>query len=976
MRLIVVLLCVGIWPARAREAPGDDAPRAATTADIEFFERQIRPLLSKKCFSCHGPEQQKSELRLDSSAAMRAGGLTGPAVVPGKPDESLLIEAIRYEEMLKMPPKAKLDPTQIEALVQWVERGAHWPNDTRPSPTPEADAPGEDIIRSRSGHWSFQPLRAVSPPSVDNPGWADSPIDRFVLAQLERRELTAAPQADRRTLIRRLSFDVLGLPPTPEEVGSFVADPRPDAYERLVDRMLASPRHGERWARHWLDLARYAETSGHEFDYDIPNAYRYRDYVVRAFNDDLTYDQFITEHLAGDLLDNPRRDPLTGQNESIVGTGFFLLGEGTHSPVDIREEQLRRIDNQIDVLGKTLLGLTIACARCHDHKFDPIRARDYYALAGYFKSARHQQAWLSDTDDAVKVARTLREIVRRVARLLELPTLATPSSATSANDTGLFEDFSQTDYREWFPSGAAFGDAPSRPGDARILPDGRVELVPPGVAHSGLASDRLHGVLRSRTFTIGHPFIHVLAAGRLGRVQVVIDGFEKIRDPIYGGLIARVESADAYKWHAIDVSAWLGHRAYIELADGGITDYTGGQTGLSPDDGFLAVDEIRMKGTASLDSSTIVSTTIQPRQALRDAAILPELERLLARLQELSDLLAPPALSLALADGTGEDEYVLMRGNPKTPGEIAPRRFLEVIVGDTAASGSIENSGRLELARQLLDPANPLPARVVVNRIWLHYFGRGLVSTPDDFGHMGQPPTHPELLDWLARELIHGGWSLKHIHRLIVTSRAYSMSSIPDPKNVERDPENRWLHRANVHRLEAEPLRDAMLAVAGCLEQTLYGPSILPHLTEFQQGRGRPAASGPLDGNNRRSLYINIRRNFVPPLFAAFDYPPPVSTMGRRNISNVPAQALTLLNDPFVLEMSRRWAANVCRAPERPPLQRIERMYLSAFGRHPTVDERSAALGFLESTPTGASLQSWADLAQVLFNHKEFLFIP
>jgi hypothetical protein len=972
-RSLIVMACALAAPA-ANAA--DDAPGITQRADTEFFETHVRPLLAEKCYRCHGPEKQENELRLDSRAGILAGGLTGPAVVPGKPEESLIVEAIRYEEAVKMPPKAKLEPGQIEAIVRWVESGAHWPgNDPGRSAAPAATAGTEEIIRGRAGHWSFQPIRRVTPPEVRDTAWPSNAIDRFLLAKHEEHGLRPASQADRRTLIRRLSFDLLGLPPAPAEVEAFVADAAPDAYERLVDRLLASPRHGERWGRHWLDLVRYAETSGHEFDYDIPHAYRYRDYVVRAINDDLPYDQFITEHLAGDLLASPRRDLQTGLNESIVATGFFLLGEGTHSPVDVREEQLRRIDNQIDVLGKAFLGLTIACARCHDHKFDPIRARDYYALAGYMKSARHQQAFLDETEEARKLARELRETVRAIAALLEPPPTIDPPAKPSP-DPDLFEDFEKSDHAGWFPSGLAFGDAPSQAGDGRLLPDGRLSLVPPGVAHSGLASDKLQGVLRSRTFTIDRQLIHVLAAGRHGRVQVVIDGFEKIRDPIYGGLIARVETEDAFTWHTLNLSQWIGQRAYIELADGGVADFTGSVTAMAPSEGFIAVDEIRLGDGPAPDRAGLKATLVDPRDGLSDPSTRPVLEDLLTRMRTLSEGIHAPVFAPSLADGTGEDERVLLRGNHKTPSERAPRGFLEVFSGDASSETVGDAGSRLDLARMLLDPSDPLPARVIVNRLWLHHFGRGLVPTPDDFGHMGQAPAHRELLDWLARELVESGWSLKHIHRLILTSRAFRMVSTPDPASHERDPENRWLHHATIRRLEAEPLRDAMLAAADSLDQRLYGPSVPPHLTEFMQGRGRPAASGPLDGDNCRSLYLGIRRNFVPPFFLAFDFPPPATTMGRRNVSNVPAQALTLLNDPFVIEMSRRWAANVCGRTEESRERRIVRMFETALGRPPAGDELASALRFVESPHVDGDLQAWADLAQVLFNHKEFLFIP
>ena len=353
-----------------------DAEIAADPAAIEFFEKSVRPILAARCQGCHGSTKQKGGLRLDARAALIAGGLTGPAVVPGNPEESLLVDAINYGETYQMPPKSKLPDQEIATLTEWVKRGVPWGVDTRPvsvplaatKPAGKSDKLSKEEFKARAHHWSFHSIGHVTPPAVraGRRDWARNPIDRFIQATLAEHGLSPAPEADRRTLIRRLSFDLTGLPPAQEDVAVFLADPNPDAYERLVDRLLASPRHGERWARHWLDLVRYAETAGHEFDYDIVNASRYRDYVIRAFNSDLAYNRFVTEQIAGDLLEPPRRHPAEGFNESILGTGFYFLGEGTHSPVDVREEQMRRIDNQIDVLSKTFLGLTVACARCHD----------------------------------------------------------------------------------------------------------------------------------------------------------------------------------------------------------------------------------------------------------------------------------------------------------------------------------------------------------------------------------------------------------------------------------------------------------------------------------------------------------------------------------------------------------------------------------------------------------------------------------
>ncbi len=427
------LFAAVLWPLAAWAAAGDepsDAPPAAASAavtsaaadpsdpaDVEFFEKKVRPLLAARCHQCHGQAKQKGNLRLDSRAAVLKGGDTAPAVVPGKPDESLLVDAIRYGETYQMPPKSQLPADEIATLVEWVRRGAPWGHQAAAAGESARPAAAFDL-QARAGHWSFQPLAAAEPPVPAQGDWAATPIDDFILSGLEAARLAPAAPADKLALLRRVTYDVTGLPPTRAEIEAFAADESPIAYERVVDRLLASPRYGERWARHWLDLVRYAETYGHEFDFDIPNAYCYRDYVIRAFNADVPYDQFVVEHLAGDLLDEPRRNPSEGFNESIIATGFFFLGEAKHSPVDVRQDEADRIDNQIDVLAKTFLALTVSCARCHDHKFDAISTKDYYALAGYLQSSRYQQAFIDSDEATAPLVTELKQVSEERQRLV------------------------------------------------------------------------------------------------------------------------------------------------------------------------------------------------------------------------------------------------------------------------------------------------------------------------------------------------------------------------------------------------------------------------------------------------------------------------------------------------------------------------------------------------------------------------------
>ncbi len=551
----------------------------------------------------------------------------------------------------------------------------------------------------------------------------------------------------------------------------------------------------------------------------------------------------------------------------------------------------------------------------------------------------------------------------------------------------VFEDFNGESYSGWSVTGDAFGDRPSRVGDLRLDLSGksaRLVALAPGQAHSGRVSDRLRGVLRSRTFPIAARYIHYLVAGRGGTLNVVVDGFEKIRDPIYGGLTTTVNVGDAPRWVTQDVGMWLGQTAYLEIADGAVADYHGATTARREGLGYIAVDEIRMSdrrtppatpapgSNAGVDLDAVIAAlrATQPRLADRLAAAVDQARAIDRQIPD-------PMLALAIADGTGLDERIQIRGNHKNLGAVVPRRFLEVLGGTSGFCTPQDGSGRLELARRMVDPGtNPLLARVLVNRLWKHHFGEGLVKSTDDFGAMGRSPSHPELLDWLAAAFLDRGWSIKELQRLLVTSSAYRMASTPMGEAERRDPENVHLHRMNIRRLEAEAVRDALLAVSGRLVTTLHGPSVPPYLTSFMDGRGRPARSGPLDGDGRRSLYLNVRRNFLNPMFLAFDAPVPFSTMGRRNVSNVPAQALTLMNDPFVVLQARLWAERLLAAPDQTDRRRLDELFLTAFGRPPSDDEARRCLAFLENDSSAADRRlAWANLCHVLINTKEFIFI-
>jgi hypothetical protein len=1032
---------------------------------VEFFEKKIRPLLMDNCFKCHTGLKLKGHLAMDSRASLLKGGDSGPAFVPGDPGKSLLVKAIGYEDSeLRMPPRGKLPVEQIAAVTAWIKMGAPWPAHG----TAKTVVKKEFNLKERSGHWSLLPLKAASPPAVKNQVWVRSPIDAFLLAKLEEKGLAPAGPADKRTLLRRVTFDLIGLPPAPEEIEAFLADASPDAFAKVVDRLLASPHYGERWARHWLDLVRYAETQGHEFDFDIPDAWRYRDYLIRAFNADLPYGRLVTEHVAGDLVEKPRRHPVDRTNESILATGFWFLGEAKHSPVDVRGDQADRIDNQIDVFSKTFLALTLACARCHDHKFDAVSTKDYYGLAGFLQSSRQQRAFLDDPAPRQEKIRQARAVQDKACKLAVQESVAALRSRKNgwavplkallgdkvdpdrfeaarqavlqrfsaeearANEARaravVFADARRGGFRDWLPCGEAFPGASASGGFFMDSTTGSIRVAAPNPARSERALPSLQGALRSPTFVITKNKIHYRAAGRNGRVNLILDGLQLIRDPIYGqltfvvntrpapakGSLPFLEDAGPFQWHTMDVSMWIGHRAYVEVLDEGAGHVDLDQVVFSDElpppeaPNGLVVNLLRDPASASLQqlmrAYLLLADTIIDQWTTGKLDGMPDVWDRIGLLNELlatvgmkkagdvfkkyvwngvdkeytSISLPPPARALAMTDGSPVNEYVFIRGNHKNVGEVVPRRFLETF-GGTAMGPRDHGSGRLELARDLVNPARtPIVPRVLVNRLWKHHFGEGIVRSPDDFGVLGQAPTHPELLDYLATEFVKNGWSIKKMHRVMLLSGAYRMDSRAAAASDEADPDNKLLHKMPVRRLEAEAVRDALLAVSGRLDRTQFGPSVPPHLTPFMVGRGRPDVSGPLDGNGRRSIYLGVRRNFLNPMFLAFDFPTPFSSMGKRSVSNVPAQALTMMNNPLVLQQADLWAKKTL-AVKQAPRDRVTLMYVAALGRPPSAPELAEALAFVEEQGRARGgvedPRAWADLGHVLYSVKEFIFV-
>lgn len=1054
------LMRTAVWADVETNSGDTDKPNAA---QLTFFETEVRPVLATHCYECHSANAKRLEagLRLDSRRGMLRGGDSGPAIEPGNADESLLIKAVHYDGY-EMPPSGKLPAKAIAALEKWIVTGAHWPDE--PEPTAGSEPKAFNWKDRKEQHWCWQPIQVEEPPAVQATDWPINVVDDFVLAKLEERGLIPAEDADPRTLARRVFYDLIGLPPTVEQLNEFLRDESENAFESLVDGLLESPHFGEKWARHWLDLVRYGETLGHEFDYPLHHAHRYRDYVIRAFNADVPYDQFVHEHVAGDLLERPRLHPGEQFNESILGTGFWYLGEACHAPTDVRQDEADRVDNQIDVFSKTFLGLTVACARCHDHKFDPIPTKDYYALYGYIQSSRRQEAMLdpqqrirntrlrlqglnaqrSDvwqqalpgvTVETTKLRKAIESVLESedkatvadlnqsthpfyvlaklkdaediVGEVVQLRRVLEQEKASAAERTAATEslfDFSTADLSKWYYTGEAFSKSVTQYGDLQLIGDG-MPFVRPGVVHSGLNGTRLQGALRSPTFVIPARQLHYRLNATNARIRLIIDGYtmDEFNALLFSDVQKKnVNTQGQTRWitQASDLYHYVGHRAHIEILDDG--------------DGFAAVEEIRFSDSGSpalpphsLNYAVLQATptsceelwlayeksiqsvvaSFRTGKATSDEVDLVNwlvacnviespvrAAELATEMSELNDDLPSPIRAIALQDGDAEEEYVFIRGNHRNRGEVAPRRLL-VAIGGEGQVPDPQHSGRLQLAKALTDPANPLTTRVIVNRLWHHLFGRGIVPTVDDFGKMGQLPSHPELLDWLANDFAtRQGWSIKQTIRQLVLSRTYRQSVHPAAdhdiiRNV--DPENILLHRAPVRRLTGEAIRDTLLQLSGRLDTKMYGPSVKLHLTSFMEGRGRPRQSGPLDGDGRRSIYIEVRRNFLSPMMLTFDRPSPFSTMGRRANSNVPAQSLMMMNDPFVVEQAQGWARRILQQEDSTDA-RIRRAFEMAFSRPPSPAQMERCRQFVSDSD---DQQVWGDLCHMLINLKPFIFI-
>jgi hypothetical protein len=814
-----------------------------------FFEAKIRPVLAGTCFKCHGGKKTSGGLRVDSRAALLKGGESGPAIVPGDLARSLLIQAVRHvRDDLHMPPMQKLPDRTIADLETWVRQGAFWPT-VAWKKTPDME----------TQHWAFQAVKKVEPP-VDPTGWAGNPIDRFIAVGLQKHLLKPAATADRRTLLRRVYFDLIGLPPEPEEARSFLADSSPAALATIVDRLLASSHYGERWGRYWMDVARYADTAGDNADYPIPEVHRYRDYIIDAFNRDKPYDQFVREQIAGDILaanESPER-----YAERVVATGFLALSRRyATAPYELWHLTL---EDTIDTVGQAFLGLTLRCARCHDHKFDPVTMSDYYGLYGIFASTRFPYA-------------------------------------------GSEEFFSMKKHRQDF-----------------------VPLVPGRQAEPAIRAYR-----------------ETLLA--------------------LPGQITHLEKDSPLARYIADLNQSITRKAKeLQVLKKGTA---------------AGREESRERLRDILDrTSELAVLTKQHDESRRQLnETLSELRAKLIRLQRNGLPVSLPG-AYAVSEGKPANVCLQKRGDPETPGPVVPRSAVKFLHGDLHVPPG--QSGRLQLAHWLTRPDHPLTARLLVNRIWQHHFGKGIVGTPNNFGLRGEEPTHPELLDYLAAVFVNNGWSIKALHRMIVLSKTYQMTSDFEPSNAARDGSNRWYWRFERRRLDAEAIRDALLAVSGTLDRRRPGMHPFPPITQWSWTQHNPFKD--VYPTNHRSVYLMTQRLQKHPFLALFDGPDTNMTAEKRTSSTVPLQALFWMNSPMMRQTAESFARRLLRAgPEMNG--RICRAFELAYARQPTPEELRHGSEYLEqyrlelqktSLPTEqAEMEAWTSYARVLLSANEFVYI-
>jgi len=866
LRSAILLALFLHLPSHARGQADDKKPSPAA---LHFFESKVRPLLAENCFKCHGPQKHKGNLRLDSRAAMLTGGDEGPAIVPGDPGKSLLIKAVLYDDNdLKMPPSKKLSPDQLAVLSDWIKMGAPWPEADKSSPAPARKGEMQVTDKDRQ-HWSFQPVKRPTLPKVKNEAWVANPIDAFILAKLEGKGLEPNGPAPRQELVRRLYYDLTGLPPSPAQVEFFLADASPDAYEKLVDRLLASPHFGEKWGRHWLDLVRFAETNSYEYDNPKPHAWRYRDYVIRALNEDKPYDRFIREQLAGDEMPNPSA-------AAIIATGYYRLGVWDEMPSDRELSRYDGLDDIVATTSQVFLGLTVDCARCHDHKIDPIPQKDYYRLLAFFHNIHPY---------------------RNGGPLVEV-------------------DLSKTS------SGKILALNQQRNLQAKLA-----------MYHLEIREAQQQAAAKQEEIPDEGD---VLGEERYKQYQALKDE------------LATFQHRPVLLWAVLLLTvALLWARAM-------------------PDEmGCLSLSSRLGPGTAVLVGVVLCLILVQDS---------PPPQRV-------------PALGVTENGGIPPDTFVHLRGNYQVSGPLVKPGFLQVLTTQEPSIPPVppyaKTTGRRTvLAEWIASPENQLTARVMVNRLWQYHFGHGIVRSASDFGFQGTRPTHPELLDWLAAEFVARDWSMKAMHRLMLNSNTYKMSSKGNTRALAQDPTNDLFWRFDMRRLTAEEIRDSILAVSGNLNLKMFGPSVYPDMPkELLAGQSDPGKGWERSlelEQNRRSIYIHVKRSLLHPLLETFDLAEADRPTAVRFATTQPTQALTMLNSDFLGRQAKVFAQRLRTEAGSDVNRQVSLAWRLATGRPPGEDELRRCGALIDALRARDGLSAEAALETfclMVLNLNEFVYL-
>ena len=912
-------------------------PNVWAAGEFDFFEKEIRPLLYKHCYKCHSAEAEKLKggLMLDSRQGWATGGDTGPAIEPGDVEGSLLLRAVSYEDGdLKMPPKYKLADHERAALAAWVEAGAADPRDHQTV----GKAKGIDLAKGRK-FWSFRPVVNHAVPKMNPaPGQGKNlgAIDRFILSRLAKEDIEQVDLARPETLLRRLYFDLIGLPPTPEQIDEFLTDPSPKAYARLVDRLLGSPQFGETWGRHWLDVARFAESSGGGRSLMFKDAWRFRDYVINAFNDDKPFDQFIREQIAGDLMPPGTRKQ---QNERFVATGFLALGPHNYELQDKELLRMEVVDEQIETVGRAFLGMTLGCARCHDHKFDPVPTNDYYALAGIFRSTQslipgNVSGWVARE---LEPEPALRKAIEQHAEETKQANVALKAAKKelrkveeATGKAGVYiDDLEAEIIGDWMKSTSNknyFGD--------NYIHD------------KGEGKGQKKVIFTAELKEAGEYEVRFGYTAGTNRAQKAPVTIEHANGPTTIRVNQREKPPINDNFKIIGRFQFNAGKAVVSVSNENTSD-------------VVIADAVVFVPVAELKKDSVPD--------LRLAKLRGEVDRLVKRADALkktksTDL--PKAMSVQDEKETG-DWHVHIRGEIRNKGAVVPRGFLQVaskrktVAQPTIAAGK---SGRLELAEWVASSDNPLTSRVMVNRIWHHLIGKGLVRTTDNFGMMGEKPSHAALLDWLAHQFVVDQWSVKKMIRRIVMSRTYRLSSTGETTGWASDPENRLIWRANRKRLTAEAIRDSILSVSGQLSMQQGGPTIRK-FSQYDWG---------YEFNTiRRSVYVPLFRNTLLEVMEAFDVANPNVVSGRRSETTLPTQALYLMNSPFVNAEAERAGERIIRSGVS-DAERVRLVYRLALGREPSAVEADVVMKFIEESKTGQKSRAWSALVHSLFGSVDF----